>query len=482
MTEPAPKLFISYSWTSPSHEEWVLSLATELRESGVDVLLDKWDLKEGHDAHAFMEKMVTDPEFRKVALVCDRMYAEKADGRSGGVGTETQIISAEIYANQDQTKFVAVVPERDEDGNPYLPTYYKSRIYIDLSNPDLYGRNFEQLLRWVYDKPVHEKPALGKTPAFLTEEAGPSLGTTSGFRRTLEAIRENRPYCRGAVQEYFETFSANLERFRISKNEKEFDDQVVESIEKFLPYRNEATELVMGLSQYRATQETWESLHRFFEKLIPYLYRPKEVTQCQEWDFDNFKFIIHELFLYVIACLLRNGCFSGVAHLVRQHFYVEENVAQGHDPMVPFPILHKDLQSLETRNERRQLRRLSLRADLLEQRSKASGLTFQEMMQADFVLFIRASLDNLRLERRHSWIPDTLIYAERQYGPFEIFARSQSTQYFNKIREIFDIDKKDDLLPLAEQFRGNRQRIPSWECHSFDPLQLMAFDKLAILP
>ena len=52
----SPKTFISYSWSSPQHEEWVLNLATELRESGVDVVLDKWDLKEGHDSNAFMEK------------------------------------------------------------------------------------------------------------------------------------------------------------------------------------------------------------------------------------------------------------------------------------------------------------------------------------------------------------------------------------------------------------------------------------------
>ena len=51
-----PKLFISYSWSSQDHEAWVIQLATDLRESGIDVVLDKWDLKEGHDAHAFMER------------------------------------------------------------------------------------------------------------------------------------------------------------------------------------------------------------------------------------------------------------------------------------------------------------------------------------------------------------------------------------------------------------------------------------------
>jgi len=201
MTTRPPRLFVSYSWTSPAHEEWVLSLATELCESGVDVILDKWDLKEGQDADVFMERMVRDPEIRKVAMICDRVYTEKADGRSGGVGVETQIISAEIYAKTDQTKFVAVLPERDEDGEPFLPAYYKSRIYIDLSNPDLYRMNFEQLLRWIYDKPLYVKPELGKTPGFLDDDTKVLLPTTAAFRRAIVALRESKPHCGGALDD-----------------------------------------------------------------------------------------------------------------------------------------------------------------------------------------------------------------------------------------------------------------------------------------
>ncbi|MGH7963417.1 MAG: SEFIR domain-containing protein, partial [Candidatus Binatia bacterium] len=130
----SPKLFISYSWTSEEHERWVIDVATALRDAGVDVILDKWDLREGHDAHHFMEQMVVNPGVKKVAMICDRKYAEKANDRAGGVGTEAQIISAEIYAKTDQDKFVAVLSERDSEGKPFLPAYYKSRIYIDLSS------------------------------------------------------------------------------------------------------------------------------------------------------------------------------------------------------------------------------------------------------------------------------------------------------------------------------------------------------------
>ncbi len=197
----APKLFISYSWSSSVHEQWVLDLASELRESGVDVILDKWALKEGYDAVAFMEKMVTNPEIKKVAIISDEIYAAKADGRAGGVGTETQIISKEVYEKQEQDKFVAVVAQKDEVGKPYLPTYYKSRIYIDLSEPDKYGENFEKLLRWVFDKPLYVEPDLGKKPSFLDEEESISLGTTAIFKRAVDAIRNNKTYASGAMDE-----------------------------------------------------------------------------------------------------------------------------------------------------------------------------------------------------------------------------------------------------------------------------------------
>jgi hypothetical protein len=36
-----PKTFISYSWTSPAHEQWVMDLATQLVEKGINVVLDK---------------------------------------------------------------------------------------------------------------------------------------------------------------------------------------------------------------------------------------------------------------------------------------------------------------------------------------------------------------------------------------------------------------------------------------------------------
>lgn len=474
---PIPKLFISYSWSAPTHEQWVIELATELRESGVDVILDKWDLKEGHDAVAFMEKMVTDPEIKKVAIITDETYAGKADGRAGGVGTETQIISKEVYDNQEQDKFVAVVSQKDDQGKPFLPTYYKSRIYIDLSEPDNYGENFEKLLRWIFDKPLYVKPEVGKRPAFLDETDGISLGSSAAYKRAIAAIKDNKPFASGALDEYLSLFSESLERFRLQNIDGEFDDAVVSNIEQFLPYRNEAIQAFFTIGQYAPTEDNILKLHRFFESLIPYMNRPADMQQCREWDFDNYKFIIHELFLYAIAILLKLERFKQANTLLTQQYYLAGNSDYGKDGMVSFIVFRKYMKSLEHRNKRLELNRLSVRADMLEQRSKSSGVEFRHLMQADFVIFMRAEIESK--DDYSCWWPETLLYVGRFHSSFEIFARSVSKKYFDKVKCLLAIDNPEDIAGLLESYESDRQKLPRWQFDSFNPRVLLGFEQLA---
>ena len=472
-----PKLFISYSWSNQTLEQWVIELANELTESGVHVILDKWDLKEGHDSVAFMEKMVTDPEISKVAIVCDEVYASKADGRSGGVGTETQIISREVYEDQVQDKFVAIIPERDDQGKAFLPTYYESRIYIDLSEPDNYADNFEKLLRWIYDKPLYPRPEIGKRPSFLDESEGISLGTTASHKRAISAIKENKAFLSGALDEYLTTFVSNLEKFRITDKEGEFDDQVIDNLEKFIPYRNEAISLFVVLAQYAPAEENISKLHRFFEALIPYMNRPENVNSWSDWDFDNFKFIAHELFLYLVAILIKHEKFSEVSHFLTQEYYVPDQSDYGKNVMVGYDAFRTYLKSLEHRNTRLKLNRLSLHADLLEQRCKHSGIEFRYLMQADFILFMRDEIQQADFYSR--WFPGTLLYVGRFHSAFEIFARSSSKLYFERSKCVLGIDKPSDLDELMKAYKTYPQRLPKWGFESFSPSVLLGYEQLA---
>lgn len=159
-----PKAFISYAWTNEKHEEWVMMIAKKLRSHGVDVAIDKWDLKEGYDLYVFMEQMVKSPDIDKVLIICDRLYSEKADLRYGGVGAETIIATQEVYRDVKQEKFIPIVVEKDTYGNPYVPTYLKTRMYIDMADKSNFDKSYERLLRNIYNLPKEQKPPIGDFP------------------------------------------------------------------------------------------------------------------------------------------------------------------------------------------------------------------------------------------------------------------------------------------------------------------------------
>lgn len=145
-----PKVFISYAWGSQEHDGKVIALATDLKTDGVEVVFDKWQLKEGNDTISFMEKSVLDESITNVLILIDPTYAKKANERAGGVGTETQIISAEVYNKVEQRKFIPVVFEKDDEGNICKPQYLKGLLHFDLSTPDKYDTEYRRMVRTLY--------------------------------------------------------------------------------------------------------------------------------------------------------------------------------------------------------------------------------------------------------------------------------------------------------------------------------------------
>jgi hypothetical protein len=472
-----PKAFISYSWTSPAHEQWVIDLATQLVEKGINVVLDKWDLREGQDAVKFMEAMVVDAEVTKVIVVSDKHYAEKADSRKGGVGTESQIMSPEIYKQTEQTKFVAVLSELDPNGAPYLPTFLSSRIYIDMSSDDRYATNFEQLLRWLYDKPTFVKPTLGEMPAFLKNDAAPSP-TRSKAKRASELARSGAPSAQNSMDGYLDSLIEILETFRIPPESADFPQAVIDSIDAFLPYRDEFIEVIFAAAP-QSDPALARNLQRFFESAIPFLSRPASVSSWRDWDFDNYVFIVHELFLYAVAILLRHERFETLAEILDLRFYARDD-NRPNEFMQPFSILWKPASSLT--QKQKELRRTSLRADLLEKRSHTSGLKFAGVMMADFVLFLRSAIID---DPYKSWYPETLLYTYEQRGPFEIFARAESRAYFARISPVIGVANKAELEQLIATFSfdGSTGRwLPRWNYTGLNIRELSNVLKLESRP
>ena len=238
-----PKVFISYSWSGPEHEQLVLELATTLRTHGVDAILDKWRLKPGQDKYVFMESMVTDSTVAKVLVLCDRIYKQKADERSGGVGTESQIISTELYSKVAQTKFIPIVCERGENGEEFLPIFMKGRIYVDISSAEKWGEGLDQILRQIYDQPLYPEPSIGEAPVFLIEGRGlPMVRELAG---TLRSIRDGKPNRDGLENLLVRSILAELKRQYVTPEPVDgYDEPIYQAILNTQGVRNQFCEYV----------------------------------------------------------------------------------------------------------------------------------------------------------------------------------------------------------------------------------------------
>jgi hypothetical protein len=314
-----PRAFISYAWSSPTHESWVLNLATRLREDGVDVILDKWDLKPGHDAHKFMEQMVTDPKVTKVIMICDPKYAEKANQRSGGVGVESQIISPEVYSDAEQDKYAAVITEMGDDGKAPIPVFYKGRIYLDFTNSENYEREYEALLRWILDKPLHVKPQLGTVPDFIAKPTAIASATASRLRRAEEAIRQGAKAARALTREFMETFVTEIrEKGAPITTDGVWDEQVLASLDRMRPYISQFQELVRTTARFSDDFDVFDELLNGIEAAGTLMFRPPGVSSWTDHQFDHYRLALWELFLTTVAILLKERRFDLVLRAVQK--------------------------------------------------------------------------------------------------------------------------------------------------------------------
>lgn len=154
-----PKAFISYSHDTLEHKKWVLELAIRLRNNGIDAIIDQFELKPGDDVPHFMETNLAKAD--KVLMICSERYVEKANNGEGGVGYEKMIVTSSLLQTINENK---VIPIIRQNGNMDLPTFLKSKLYINFSKNDDFEFSYDNLVRTIHNSPLFEKPAVGNNP------------------------------------------------------------------------------------------------------------------------------------------------------------------------------------------------------------------------------------------------------------------------------------------------------------------------------
>ena len=158
-----PKVFISYSWESKEHSDWVKSLADKLLADGIEAIIDSYDVSPGDRLPKFMESSIRDSDY--VIIICTEEYKRKANNREKGVGYESHIISAELYNNHNDRKFIPVI--RQGDFNSALPTYLDGKLAIDLRGNPFNEDSYKDFIASIFK--VKKKPKVGIRPYYVDE-------------------------------------------------------------------------------------------------------------------------------------------------------------------------------------------------------------------------------------------------------------------------------------------------------------------------
>lgn len=159
--EGHPVVFISYSWDSKEHKEWVAKLADDLSSKGIYVLFDEY-LESGTTLPLFMEYGITRAD--KVLVIGTTKYKEKSISISTGVAFEDTIIRGDMFQNLGTKKFIPCLKGGEFQSS--FPLILSGCKGYDFRKEENYDDNFENLCRDIYSKPRRPRPVLGEIPDY----------------------------------------------------------------------------------------------------------------------------------------------------------------------------------------------------------------------------------------------------------------------------------------------------------------------------
>lgn len=160
--EDTPIVFISYSWDSDEHKQWVSDLSKDLREKfRVYTLLDQYN-RGGDDLITFMQKGLKRAD--RVLIIGTPKYKEKIEKQLGGAKFEDQVITIELYHNMGSSKFVPIL--RDGSFGDSFNELIETRTGYDMRNDTNYEKVLQELASDLWGCPMNAAPTLGPKPNF----------------------------------------------------------------------------------------------------------------------------------------------------------------------------------------------------------------------------------------------------------------------------------------------------------------------------
>ena len=472
-----PKVFVSYSWTNQAHREFVRHLADRLLADGIDVVLDVYDLQEGQDKYVFMERMVTDDSVTHVLVFSDKEYTEKAKGRKHGVGTESQIISQEVYEQVNQSKFVPIVCEFDDSGEPYLPVFLETRVWIDFSTEQKINEHWEQLTRLIYNKPQFMKPRIGKAPSYITSDVPvPAIGSSARFNSLKQAILQDKRGLATYRHDFLDSCLSYADELRVRErpNLEAMGEKVLEDCNNLKLVRDPLVNWVLLEGESTPEDEFSEILIEFLEKLRELKSRPPEITSWNNSWFEAHSVFVYGVFLYFVAALLKTKSHRVLNRIYTAHYLIPETDRRGDRQFERFSAFYGYSKTLQSVLAPEGQRLHAPAAELLNRHADRPDIPFPDIIQAELLTLLMSLITS-----NTYWYPQTLYYSPHG-ARFPFFVRAAQREHFRKLAVVTGIEDAEVLRSTIRE--GSAQRgTESWQHSGIigmpSYLSLMSADK-----
>jgi small GTP-binding protein len=165
--EKNPTCFISYAWGTNEHQRWVMQLAKDLRNAGIDVLLDRWNVVPGANLDRYIEQIM---ETDFVVVVGAPGLVQKYNSKTSDpvVTAELEMLNLRLRQPNKYGHTILPILVEGDSASAFSPQLQKL-VYVDFKQSEQYFRQLFDMIWRLYNLPF-DNPLLDELQESMTPQ------------------------------------------------------------------------------------------------------------------------------------------------------------------------------------------------------------------------------------------------------------------------------------------------------------------------
>ncbi len=257
----------------------------------------------------------------------------------------------------------------------------------------------------------------------------------------------------------------------------EYDEAIVDQIVRGLPLSYRFTEAAV-IAAKGENADALKTMYHFFGDMLKLYDVPEGFSgSYRRTDFDGFKFLGYEMFVSLIAAILRYDQWSLLGELLDEDLFIEKTHDSRYQSFVRVSSFAGSLD--EVRNRRLNLQRISVMADMIKERFTKTELSelmsHKEFLEADYFLFMRTVCHEENTEYlRNVWCPRASVWLDH---PPSYVVKAESVRFLQRILPATGFAKWEEFVEKLKLQHGTFEKYfrSGWKD---SPLQYFDLNKL----